>query len=203
LRENLDRKLWKNSAFFCGVDEVGRGALAGPVVAAAVVLRPGTRIPGVDDSKKLSPDRRRRFEVRIKQRCLAWSIGAASHRYIDRHNIHSATFHAMRLAVNKLPVRPAMALADGWPIPGLDIPCTGVIGGDGRSLSIACASILAKVFRDGVMERLGRRYPGYGMERHKGYGTAEHLRAISLLGASPVHRRSFQPLSRCALPQPS
>jgi len=196
LKENLDRKLWKADVLFCGIDEVGRGALAGPVVAAAVVLAPGTVIRGADDSKALSGPKRLRLDWLIRQRCLACAVGAASHHFIDRHNIASATFHAMRLAVNRLRIRPAFALADGWPVSGLDIPCSGVVRGDRRSLSIACASIIAKVFRDRLMVRLADRYPDYGFDRHVGYGTARHLSALKQLGPSPVHRRSFAPVRR-------
>jgi len=198
VKNNLDRELWQSSTLFCGVDEVGRGALAGPVVAAAVILPPHTEVEGADDSKKLTPLRRERLEPEIKRRSLAWALAVASQRFIEEHNIARATFHAMRLAVRKLPVRPELVLADGWAIPDMGIPCRGIIGGDSQSLSIACASIIAKVWRDRLMTRLSGRYPGYGLDRHKGYGTAEHLRALAELGACPIHRRTFSPVRELA-----
>jgi ribonuclease HII len=198
VRENLDRGLCRSSTLLCGVDEVGRGALAGPVVACAVVLPPGTEIDGADDSKLLSPARRARLDPEIRDRCLSFSLATANHAYIDRYNIRVATFHAMRLAVNRLDVRPGLVIADGWPIPDLDLPCRGLVGGDRRSLSIACASIVAKVWRDQLMERFSHRYPGYAFEKHKGYGTPQHLRALRELGPSPIHRRSFAPVGAAA-----
>ena len=194
MRNNLDLKLWQSSTLFCGVDEVGRGALAGPVVAAAVILPPHTEIDGADDSKRLTPLQRRRLEPEIKRRSQAWAVAGASHRFIERHNIANATFQAMRLAVRRLGLRPELALADGWPIPGLGLPCDGIIHGDSRSLSIACASILAKVWRDRLMARLSCRYPDYGFDRHKGYGTPAHIRALHEHGPSPIHRRTFAPV---------
>ncbi|MBN2465957.1 ribonuclease HII [candidate division WOR-3 bacterium] len=202
MRNNLDRELWQNSTLFCGVDEVGRGALAGPVVAAAVILPPHSEIDGADDSKKLTPNLRRKLEVEIKQRVLAWSISSADHRYVERHNVANAAFHAMRKAVKRLDIRPALVLADGFAIPDMKIPCQGIIGGDARSLSIACASIIAKVFRDRLMTSMARRYPGYGFERHVGYGTAEHLRALRELGPSPIHRRTYAPVRAVATATP-
>jgi ribonuclease HII len=172
--------------------------LAGPVVAAAVILPPHTEVEGADDSKKLTPLRRERLEPEIKRRSLAWALAVASQRFIEEHNIARATFHAMRLAVRKLPVRPELVLADGWAIPDMGIPCRGIVGGDSQSLSIACASIIAKVWRDRLMTRLSGRYSGYGLDRHKGYGTAEHLRALAELGACPIHRRTFSPVRELA-----
>ena len=202
MRQNLDRELWQNSTLFCGVDEVGRGALAGPVVAAAVILSPHAEIDGVDDSKKLTPRRRERLVPEIKSRSLAWAVSAAGLRFIDQHNIANATFHAMRQAVRRLRIRPELVLADGWRIPGIGLPCQGIIAGDAKSLSIACASIIAKVWRDRLMTRLAGRYPGYGLDRHKGYGTAAHLRALKKLGASPIHRRTFAPVRAVVAPLP-
>ncbi|MGQ9678278.1 MAG: ribonuclease HII [bacterium] len=199
---NLDRKLWRNNHLVCGVDEVGRGALAGPVVAAAVVLSPGTRIPAVRDSKMLTPLARKYLANVIKRRALAWSIGAAGHRYIDRHNIAQATFYAMRRAVMKVHSRlsmtvnkaPLIVIADGWKIPDLPLPCTGVIHGDSNSLSIASASIIAKVFRDELMIKIDHRFPGYGLAHHKGYATPQHIQAIRQRGVIPIHRRTFEPI---------
>jgi ribonuclease HII len=173
---------------------VGRGALAGPVVVAAVILPPNVQIDGADDSKKLTPLRRERLEPEIKRRSLAWAVAWAGHRFIEEHNIANATFHAMRLAVRRLRVRPELVLADGWAIPGIDLPCRGIIHGDRSSLSIACASIIAKVWRDRLMTRLSGRYPGYGLDQHKGYGTPAHLRALKELGPSAIHRRTFSPV---------
>lgn len=200
MKNNLDRELWQSSTLFCGVDEVGRGALAGPVVAAAVILPPNIRLRWADDSKKVTKLRRQKLESDIKRRSLAWAISSADHHYIEGHNVANACFHAMRMAVKQLSVRPAFVLADGFAIPRIGIPCQGIIRGDGRSLSIACASIIAKVFRDRLMTRLARRYPGYGFERHVGYGTAAHLRALKELGPSPIHRRTFQPVSALFAP---
>ena len=194
MRNNLDLTLWRSSTLFCGVDEVGRGALAGPVVAAAVILPPHAEIDGADDSKKLTPLRREQLEPEIKRRSLAWAVAWAGHRYIEEHNIANAAFHAMRLAVRRLAVRPELVLADGWAIPRIGLPCRGIIHGDSSSLSIACASVIAKVWRDQLMTRLSRRYPGYGLDRHKGYGTAAHLKALRELGPSPIHRRTFSPV---------
>ncbi|MCX6843647.1 MAG: ribonuclease HII [candidate division WOR-3 bacterium] len=202
MRDNLDLKLWQSSTLFCGVDEVGRGALAGPVVAAAVILPPHTEIDGADDSKKLTPRRRLQLEPEIKGRSLAWATAWAGHRFIDQYNIANATFHAMRLAVRRLQIRPELVLADGWAIPGIGLPCRGIIHGDSSSLSIACASIIAKVWRDRLMIRLSGRYPGYGLDRHKGYGTPAHIQALREFGPSPIHRRTFAPVRELsALPQ--
>lgn len=200
MRENLDRSLWRSRTLFCGVDEVGRGALAGPVVAAAVVMPPGIAIRGVDDSKRLSPFRRAALDALIRSRCLDLAVAAAGCASIARRNILQATFQAMRRAVRLLRVGPGLVLVDGRPIPDLDLPCRGIRGGDGRSFSIACASIVAKVFRDRLMTRLSARYPGYGLDRHKGYGTPDHLRALQALGPSPVHRRTFAPVRALAAP---
>jgi ribonuclease HII len=195
LRQNLDTKLWSSSTLFCGVDEVGRGALAGPVVAAAVVLRRHARLDGVRDSKLLTARRRERLDAVIRATALAWGVGSASQRTIDRDNILEATLAAMRRAVARLKLRPELVLVDGPAVPDVGLPCTGIVGGDNRSLSIACASIVAKVYRDSMMTRLDRLAPGYGFSRHKGYGTAGHLAALNRLGPSPIHRRSFAPVA--------
>ncbi|NNG03946.1 MAG: ribonuclease HII [Inquilinus sp.] len=183
-----------------GVDEVGRGPLAGPVVAAAVVL-PAAGLPpeiaeSIDDSKKLKAGLRQTLATAIHA-CCAVGIGKAEVAEIDAINILQATFLAMARAVAALPARPALALIDGNRCPP-DLPCRGlpVIGGDRRSLSIAAASIVAKVARDRLMAELGRLHPGYGWDRNAGYGTAEHLRALERLGVTPHHRRSFAPVSR-------
>jgi ribonuclease HII len=202
VRNNLDRELWQSSTLFCGVDEVGRGALAGPVVAAAVMLPPNARFRWANDSKKVTVLRRNKLEADIKRRALAWAIASADHHYIEEHNVANAVFHAMRTAIGELSARPALVLADGFKIPDLDIPCRGIIDGDSKSLSIACASIIAKVFRDRLMTQMAGQYPGYGFERHVGYGTAQHLQALKELGPSPIHRRTYGPVRQLVAPTP-
>lgn len=183
----------------CGVDEVGRGPLAGPVVAAAVVLAPGARLPGIDDSKRLGAARRLELDGRVREQALALGIGAVEPAVIDRIDIRQATFAAMREALAALPWVPELILVDGREIiPGVALPQEAVVGGDGRSLAIACASVVAKVWRDRRMVELERRYPGYGFAEHKGYGTAAHLEALARLGPCPIHRRSFAPVRQAA-----
>jgi len=181
----------------CGVDEVGRGPLAGPVVTAAVILdiklMPRWLELGIDDSKALSEKKREECLAGIKE-CARIGIGAASVAEIDRLNILGATLLAMRRAVEALGIIPDLALIDGNKAPPLSCPARTVIGGDGKSLSIAAASIAAKVTRDTLMRALGQRYPGYGWERNAGYGTQEHRHAIATLGITPHHRRSFAPV---------
>ncbi len=180
-----------------GVDEAGRGPLAGPVVAAAVILDPGRPIEGLDDSKRLAPAVRARLAAAIRERALAWALGRAEVDEIDRLNILQATLLAMRRAVEALRPRPDYALVDGdrWP----PLPCPGepVVGGDAREPAIAAASILAKTARDAEMVALDRRFPGYGFAAHKGYATAAHLAALRQLGPCPAHRRSFAPVRAC------
>jgi len=177
------------------VDEAGRGALAGPVVAAAALMPRQPEITGVDDSKKLAPHRRTELAILIRRHARAWAVAAASAGVIDEINILEATRRAMLRAVAKLGLRPELILVDGPPVPRSPLACRGIIGGDRSSYSIACASILAKVHRDRLMTRLARLVPGYGFARHKGYGTAEHLAALSRLGPSPAHRLTFAPLA--------
>jgi ribonuclease HII len=182
-----------------GVDEVGRGPMAGPVVAAAVILPPKPQIAGIDDSKKLSPNKRERLFDLILETCLAFGIGMRSSSYIDEKGIVEATHSAMRMAVLSLSLRgfkPDLVLVDGWKIRGLSIPQKALIRGDSTSASVACASIIAKVTRDRVMGRFDALYPGYGFEKHKGYCTASHRSIIRSLGPCPIHRRSFSPVSR-------
>ncbi len=178
-----------------GIDEAGRGPLAGPVVAAAVVFGPGTYIPGVDDSKKLTPRARAGLLDVIVKNALAVGIGSADSTEIDDINILNAAFLAMDRAVGALGLRPGHLLIDGNLFrPGAataGIPFSTLVGGDGRCFSIAAASIVAKVTRDRLMEEFDRTYPGYGFARHKGYGTIDHRAAIERLGFSPIHRRSF------------
>lgn len=183
-----------------GVDEVGRGPLAGPVVAAAVILPPDCWLPGVADSKTLPEARRVELAALIRARCVAFGVGAASAREIDRINIRRATSLAMQRAVARLPVPPGHLLVDGLRVPELDPEGhTAIVDGDACVHCIAAASILAKTVRDALMARLAARHPAYGWERNKGYGTAEHLEAIRRAGFSPHHRMSFQPAQH-ALP---
>ena len=175
----------------CGVDEAGRGPLAGPVCAAAVILPPGEELPGINDSKKLSEKRREQLYEQITQRALAWSVAFASAQEIDRVNILQATFLAMRRAVEGLQTTPALVLVDGNRDPGLGLPTRTVVGGDGKSAAIAAASILAKVTRDRYLLQLDRQYPQYAFAKHKGYGTQLHYQLLGQYGPCPEHRRSF------------
>ncbi|MBP5209748.1 MAG: ribonuclease HII [Clostridia bacterium] len=175
----------------CGVDEAGRGPLSGPVFAAAVILPPGLEIPGLDDSKKLSPKRRETLFDVICASAISWCVASASVEEIDRLNILEADLLAMRRAVDGLSVKADLALIDGNVARGFDIPARAVIKGDALSCSIAAAAILAKVSRDRLCLEHDRLYPGYGFARHKGYGTKEHMDAIRRLGPCPLHRKSF------------
>ena len=175
----------------CGVDEAGRGPLAGPVCAAAVILPEHLQIPGLNDSKKLSDKKRRELFPIIKEQAIAYGIAFASVEEIDEINILQATFLAMERAVEQLNGQADFALIDGNREPKLDIESMAVVKGDSRSASIAAASILAKVTRDDYIEELASRYPQYGFEVHKGYGTKRHYQAIEQFGMCPAHRRSF------------
>jgi ribonuclease HII len=177
-----------------GVDEAGRGPLAGPVIAAAVILDPQRPIRGVADSKQLTPLQRSRLEVEIQARALSWAVGRAEVEEIDCINILQATLLAMQRAVAALDPAPRHALIDGDRCPRLSCPAVAIVRGDQKVAAIAAASILAKVARDREMEALDARYPGYGFARHKGYTTREHVRALRRLGATPIHRRSFRPV---------
>jgi ribonuclease HII len=180
----------------CGIDEAGRGPLAGPVVAAAVILDPARPIAGLDDSKKLSEKKRDALAILIRENAVAWAVAEASVEEIDRLNILQATFLAMQRAVAALTVRPTSALVDGNRCPKLEIPCEAIVKGDGKIASIAAASILAKTVRDADMLALHGQYPMYGFDRHMGYPTAAHFAALEAHGASPEHRRSFGPVAR-------
>lgn len=180
----------------CGIDEAGRGPLAGPVVAAAVILDPERPIVGLNDSKKLSEKKRDALAEIIRERALAWAVAEATVEEIDRLNILQATMLAMQRAVAALQVSAESALVDGNRCPKLDIPCEAVVKGDGKIASIAAASILAKTVRDAGMLVLHGQYPQYGFDRHMGYPTAAHFAALEEHGASPVHRRSFGPVAR-------
>ena len=178
-----------------GIDEVGRGALAGPVVAAAVILPHHIDSPWlyqVKDSKELSPQKRQLLSHHIHQEALAVGIGVASHEVIDTKGIIRATRQAMKLAVERLEPQPQSLLIDYIPLPEVKLPQQAVPDGDSRCLSIACASIIAKVARDQLMVELDRAYPGYGLAQHKGYGTEEHFSCLKMLGPSPIHRQSFR-----------
>lgn len=179
-----------------GVDEVGRGCLAGPVVAAAVILPPAIRVPGIADSKALTADQRNALFDQIIRVSISWHVASVDAAEIDRINILRASLLAMRLAVEGLAVWPGLVLVDGhMPVPDLPVPQRSVIGGDRRSTVIAAASILAKVTRDRWMAAAHERDPRYGFDRHKGYATADHLKAVSECGYSELHRRSFRPPS--------
>ncbi|MBP8169753.1 MAG: ribonuclease HII [Azonexus sp.] len=180
----------------CGIDEAGRGPLAGPVVAAAVILDPARPIPGLNDSKKLSEKKRLVLAELIRERAIAWAVAEASVEEIDRINILQASLLAMQRAVAGLAVRPISALVDGNRCPKLDIPAEAIVQGDGKIASIAAASILAKTVRDAGMRVLHAQYPQYGFDRHMGYPTAAHFKALEEHGASPVHRRSFGPVAK-------
>ncbi len=183
-----------------GVDEAGRGPLAGPVVAAAVILDPARPLNGLRDSKRLSASRRETLAAMIQANALAWSVAAAEADEIDRLNILGATFLAMQRAVAGLTLSPELILVDGNRAPAFGIAVRTVVGGDATVAAISAASILAKVDRDARMQRLAREHPGYGFDMHKGYPTAEHRAALARLGASPVHRRTFAPVRAVLVP---
>jgi ribonuclease HII len=189
-----DRELRQSGAFtlLCGVDEAGRGPLAGPVTAAAVILPSGTSLAALNDSKKLSARRRQELESVIQGEALAWALGWASASEIDRTNILKATFLAMGRALAGLGLKPDFILVDGRDYPFGEMPGRSQIKGDATSASIAAASILAKEARDRYMRELDERYPAYGFARHMGYGTAAHMQAIREHGPTPEHRQSFR-----------
>ena len=189
---NFERVLWKSGIrAVAGVDEVGIGPLAGPVVAAAVIFPPGTEIAGVDDSKQLEPEQRVKLEAAIRQSATAIGVGLAEVSEIDHLNIYHAALLAMRRAIEALSLKPEHLLIDARVIPGISIPQNSFNKGDGINFSIAAASIIAKTHRDRLMEELEKKYPGYGFAQHKGYGTSEHQNAIRGLGPCPIHRLSF------------
>lgn len=177
--------------FVAGVDEVGRGALCGPVVAAAVVLGEGFPGEGLDDSKRLTQRQRETLAARIRERARAYAVGIVDHAEIDRINILRATLLAMKQAVLALPLAPDLLLVDALRVPGLDVPQLSIVKGDAQSASIAAASIVAKVTRDALMGELDLKHPGYELARNMGYGSDEHRMALRRLGPSPIHRRSF------------
>jgi len=179
-----------------GLDEVGRGPLAGPVVAAAVILHPGRRIKGLADSKQLSEADREELDLVIRERAVAFAIAEASVEEIDELNILHASMLAMRRACMALELRPQRALIDGNRCPDLPLPCRAIVKGDQKIRSISAASIVAKVYRDKLMHELHEKHPEYGFDRHKGYPTVAHRQALEAYGALPEHRRSFAPVRR-------
>ena len=185
----------RSSWVSCGVDEVGRGPLAGPVVAAAVMLDPKRPIDGLADSKTLSPRRREQLAEEIRKQALAWALGRAEVVEIDQYNILQASLLAMQRAVNALSMAPAQVLVDGNRLPVLPYPAYAIVGGDLSEPCIAAASIIAKVARDCEMMALDATYPDYGFAQHKGYPTRRHLAALDCLGVTPLHRRSFRPVA--------
>ena len=182
----------------CGVDEAGRGPLAGPVSAAAVILDPSRPIEGLADSKKLSEKQRDRLAPLIRERALAWAVAYAEVEEIDRLNILQATLLAMRRAVEALSIRPQQVLVDGLYCPQTGIPSQAIVKGDSKVAAISAASILAKTARDELMLQLHGRYPQYGFDAHKGYPTAAHLAALREHGVSAVHRKTFKPVRQFA-----
>jgi ribonuclease HII len=197
---HLEQLLWRvGIAHVAGVDEVGMGPLAGPVVAAAVVFPPETDVRGVADSKQLTAAQRERLDAEIRMRALAIGVSVVEADEIDRLNIYQAAMRAKREAITALaPVVPGFVLVDGREIPGIRGPQSAYVKGDAFVLSIAAASIVAKVYRDGLMRGLDALHPGYGFARHMGYATPSHLRALREQGPSPIHRRSFAPLATSA-----
>lgn len=196
----LERAARRNGALLiAGLDEVGRGPMFGPVVAAAAILPKGCSLPGLTDSKKLSEKARNEFDREIRANAVAWAVAAVDVEIIDRINIRNASLLAMRMAVEQLALRPDYLLIDG--VDTIDWPCRqqAVVQGDSTSLSIAAASVLAKVYRDRLLVELDSQYPGYGLARHKGYCSAEHLEALARLGPTPLHRKSFSPVAQTVL----
>ncbi len=189
---NIERSYFQQGIqLICGVDEAGRGPLAGPVCAAAVILPPNIEIPGLNDSKKLSDKKRRELFPVIMEKAVAYGIAFADHAEIDEINILQATYLAMERAINQLSVKPELALIDGNRAKDFGVPVKTVVHGDSLSASIAAASVLAKVTRDDLMLQMAEAYPGYDFEIHKGYGTKAHYAALTKLGPSPIHRMTF------------
>lgn len=178
----------------CGVDEAGRGPLAGAVYAAAVILNPERPISGLADSKKLSEKKRDLLSIEIKERALAWAIASCSAAEIDDINILQASLLAMKRAIEQLQIRADLVQVDGNKCPNIDLPCEAIIKGDSKVQAISAASILAKTARDAELYALDVQYPEYGFARHKGYPTAEHLRMLALYGITPIHRLSYAPV---------
>lgn len=197
-KPTLDSTLAHSADHVAGIDEVGRGCLAGPVFAAAVILPPDCRLPGLADSKRLKAPQREALSITIRQVAIAWAVGRAEVDEIDRLNILQATFQAMRRAVNALQPAARQCWVDGNQNPRLEFPVRLIVGGDALAPCIMAASIVAKVARDAEMTQLCARYPGYGFSQHKGYGTPAHMAALRALGPSPLHRMSFAPCREAA-----
>jgi ribonuclease HII len=196
----LEKAARKRGALrIAGLDEVGRGPLFGPVVAAAVILPRGCQLPGLNDSKKLSEKKRNELDVEIRASAVAWAIAEVDAETIDRIDIRQASLLAMRRAVEQLALSPDFLLIDGRDTIDWDCTQQAVIHGDATSVSIAAASVLAKVYRDRLLVEWDKEFPGYGLARHKGYGSPEHLAALARLGATPLHRKSFHPVSQTVL----
>lgn len=190
--KELERRLkGEGYRFIAGVDEAGRGPLAGPVYAAAVILPEDVRLDGINDSKKLSPKKREELFEEITEKAVAYAVFSADEKQIDEINILRATHMAMNGAVSRLSQKPDYVIIDGNSISGMEIPHETVVKGDSKSISIAAASILAKVSRDRYITKMAELYPEYQFEKHKGYGTKEHVEAILKYGASPIHRKTF------------
>ena len=190
LMKSYERQ-YEDSVLVCGIDEAGRGPLAGPVAAGAAILPKDCQILYLNDSKKLSESRREELFLEIKEKAIAWSVGIVGPERIDEINILQATYEAMRQAIAKLDPAPQILLNDAVTIPQVAIPQVPIIKGDAKSVSIAAASILAKVTRDHMMEEYDKEYPEYGFAKHKGYGTAAHIAALKEFGPTPIHRRTF------------
>ena len=196
MSQHDNQEVYQTLDFVAGVDEVGRGPLAGPVVTAAVILDKHNPVTGLTDSKKLTEKQRKYLAEEIKQKALAWSLGRAEVEEIDEINILQATMLAMQRAVQALPIKPEYVLIDGNRCPALDCPSLAIIKGDLTVPVISAASIVAKVARDQEMQQLDQQYPGYGLHKHKGYPTKAHLSALEQLGVSPIHRRSYGPVKK-------
>jgi len=202
-----ERVLGRGLSLVAGTDEAGRGCLLGPLYVAAVILDPARRFPGIDDSKKLSPHERSHLALEIREKALAYQVVAVPAREVDALNIYEATRQAMIRSLLALDPQPEFALTDAMRLqshgrkPGFPIPYWALIHGDARSVSIAAASILAKVDRDAHLDELDRQYPQYCLARNKGYGTREHLAALARYGPCPEHRRTYQPVKDCLLPR--
>lgn len=189
----FEQFLWRSGArYVAGIDEAGRGPLAGPLVAAAVVLEKELMIPGLNDSKCVPVTQRVRLAQEIKLRVAGWAVSVIPVGYIDSHNIHQATFMAMKIVLKRLSLAPDHVLVDGWAIPDLAIPQTPLVKGDARSAAIAAASLLAKTTRDAIMTYYSKLYPKYNFEKNKGYPTSFHLGVLAKYGPSPLHRRTFR-----------
>jgi ribonuclease HII len=188
--------------YIAGVDEAGRGPLAGPVIAAAVILPPRCRIKGLADSKLLSPQLREQLYALILKKCVAFGVGRAEVEEIEHYNIHHATLMAMSRAIAALNVTPHEVLIDGLHCPKTTLPVRAIVDGDALVPVISAASIIAKVTRDREMQQYEALYPGYGFAKHKGYGTAQHFAALKALGPCPIHRRSFAPVAQLEMRNP-